>query len=87
MPKLFTVSMTSSLKLAPRSKDQGQGPSHMESFAKLLDNPGAVRMLGHVAMKDTPSIIITGTGSSFTRHSMRYSYMEDSPDRILGSSS
>jgi hypothetical protein len=41
----------------------------MESFAKLLDNPGAVRMLGHVAMKDTPSIIITGTGRSFTSSS------------------
>jgi hypothetical protein len=28
-----------------------------KSFAKLLDNPGAVRMLGHVAMKDTSSIV------------------------------
>jgi len=39
-------------------KDQVAGRRVIgKSFAKLLDNPGTVRMLGHGAMKDTPSIM------------------------------
>jgi hypothetical protein len=39
-------------------KDQvARGRVIGKSFAKLLDNPGAGRMLGHVAMKDTSSIM------------------------------
>src|SRR5580658_1569742 len=39
-------------------KDQvARGRVIGKSFAKLLDNPGTVRMLGHGAVKDTPSIM------------------------------
>src|ERR1700751_2790847 len=39
-------------------KDQvAKGRGIGKSFAKLLDNPGTVRMLGHVAVKDTSSIM------------------------------
>jgi hypothetical protein len=39
-------------------KDQVAGRRVIgKSFAKLLDNPGTVRMLGHGAMKDTSSIM------------------------------
>jgi hypothetical protein len=58
MPRLFIVLTTSSLKLAPRFKDQVARRRVIgECLTQLLNNPGTARMLGHVAVKDTPSIM------------------------------
>jgi len=58
MPKLFAVSITFFIELLAPIKDQiARRRVVRERLAQLLDDPGTVRMLGHIAVEDSPPIM------------------------------